>query len=189
MKSKTNHHRPRAFSLVELLIVIAVIGVIASIAIPAMSGLYGKSDAAKVKRNAQEIASTFASAKAAGNALVFVNKADAIASVTEAPGLNGKGVFATSSFSSPMSGSDALAAELYLRYDSAAGVLEYIPDGVPMSQYTSFEQWDAARNAAMSQFFQQNPGASEQLISEFYQGWMAANPPPSNGPPSQGAVL
>lgn len=184
MKSKTRHHRLRAFSLVELLIVIAVIGVIASIAIPAMSGLYGKSDAAKIKRNAQEIASTFASAKAAGNSSSFANKAEAIASVTEAPGLTGKGVFATSNFSSPMSGGDAEAAEMYLRYDAAAGVLEYIPDGVT-SQYSTMDQWYAAMNSAMNGFMQQNPGAPPGVISSFQQSWVAANPPPSNEPPPQ----
>ena len=189
MKSKTTHRRRGAFSLVELLIVITIIGTIASIAVPAMSGIYSKSDAAKVKRNAQEIASTFASAKAAGNAASFADKAAAIAAVTEAPGLQGRGTFASSSFVSPMSGGEAQAAEIFLRYDAAAGMLEYLPDGVPLSQYSSFAQWDAARNAAMNQFFQQNPAASEQLISEFYQGWMAANPPPSNGPPSQAGVL
>ena len=56
----------KGFSLVELLVVIAVIGTIAAIAIPMISGVTGQAGAAKDLRNGQSVASTFASARAAG---------------------------------------------------------------------------------------------------------------------------
>lgn len=55
-----------AFSLVELLVVIAVIGAIAAIAIPALTGVLGRGEDAKTTRNAQQVVSTYAMAKAAG---------------------------------------------------------------------------------------------------------------------------
>lgn len=71
-KIKISTHR-QGFSLVELLMTIAVIGVIASIAIVALGGA---SDAAKDQRdmrNAQEIASVAAMASAAGAKFVVPN--------------------------------------------------------------------------------------------------------------------
>lgn len=56
----------RAFSLVELLVVIAVIAIIAAIAIPNIANVSQTADAAKVRRNAQTVASTYNAAVAAG---------------------------------------------------------------------------------------------------------------------------
>ena len=103
----------KGFSLVELLVVIAVIGVIAAIAIPAMSGIFGKADASKTNRNAQTIVASFNAARAAGNATTFADAAACADSVT-AGSLNGAGVFASSSFTSPMSTTEATAAKLQI---------------------------------------------------------------------------
>ncbi len=59
-------HKRNGFSLVEMLITIAVIGVIAAIAVPSISSVRKNAQASKDKRNAQELASIFEAASAAG---------------------------------------------------------------------------------------------------------------------------
>ena len=56
----------RAFSLVELLVVISVIAVIASLAIPNLQSITSQAHFAKNERNAQNIASLAGAARAAG---------------------------------------------------------------------------------------------------------------------------
>lgn len=56
----------KAFSLVELMVVIAVIGVIAAIGLPMIGPIVYSADAVKNRRNAQNIASMYNSAVAAG---------------------------------------------------------------------------------------------------------------------------
>lgn len=56
----------KGFSLVELLVVIAVIAIIAAIAIPNIAGITGAANTAKAQRNAQNLASTYNAAIAAG---------------------------------------------------------------------------------------------------------------------------
>ena len=92
----------KAFTLAELLVVIAVIGVIAAIAIPAMSGFFGQADSAKTERNAQYLVSTFNAARAAGNSMSFANATEAIEAVTTSPGIPGRGEYASSRFYVPM---------------------------------------------------------------------------------------
>lgn len=58
----------KGFSLVELLVVIAVIAIIAAIAIPNIAGITGAANTAKAQRNAQNLASTYNAAIAAGYA-------------------------------------------------------------------------------------------------------------------------
>ena len=57
----------KGFSLVELLVVIAVIAIIAAIAIPNIAGITGAANTAKSQRNAQNLASTYNAAIAAGH--------------------------------------------------------------------------------------------------------------------------
>ena len=110
MKNLINTHSKKGFSLVELLVVIAVIGVIAAIAIPAMSGIFGKADNTKSKRNAQNIVGTFNAARAAGNQFPFPDATDAISAVTTGTGLTGGGAFVTSNFVVPLSTTEVTAA-------------------------------------------------------------------------------
>jgi type IV pilus assembly protein PilA len=55
-----------AFSLVELLVVIAVIAIIAAIAIPNIANITGAASESAAQRNAQNFASVYAAAVAAG---------------------------------------------------------------------------------------------------------------------------
>ena len=67
MKIPSPPERPKGFSIIELLIVIAVIGVIAGISIRSISGMFDKGETIKNYRNAQSIVSAFNAARAAGN--------------------------------------------------------------------------------------------------------------------------
>lgn len=66
MSSQTSSASNNAFSLVELLVAIAVIAIIAAVAVPAIAGITDSAGASKDLRNAQNIASTYNAAIAAG---------------------------------------------------------------------------------------------------------------------------
>ncbi|MES2465894.1 MAG: type II secretion system protein [Verrucomicrobiota bacterium] len=121
MKNKIKTKAIKGFSLVELLVVIAVIGVIAAIAIPAMSGIFGKSESAKARRNGQAIVSTFNSARAAGNTASYANVGAAITAVTSTTGLAGAGAFTGSQFSAPMSSTESSAASTGIALSATDG--------------------------------------------------------------------
>jgi type IV pilus assembly protein PilA len=72
----------RGFSLVELLVVIAVIAIIAAIAIPNIAGITGAANTAKAQRNAQNLASTYNAAIAAGYTVSTTTVDAAIAAIT-----------------------------------------------------------------------------------------------------------
>jgi hypothetical protein len=86
-----------------------------------MSGIFGKSETAKARRNAQSIVSTFNSARAAGNTASYANAAAAITAVTSTAGLAGAGAFAGSQFSAPMSSTESTAASTGIGLSGTTG--------------------------------------------------------------------
>ncbi|MCG8601434.1 MAG: prepilin-type N-terminal cleavage/methylation domain-containing protein [Verrucomicrobiales bacterium] len=67
MKINSKNAAKAGFSLVEMLVVIAVIGIIAAIAVPNIGRINDSAKDATYRRNAQNLASVFASAQAAGH--------------------------------------------------------------------------------------------------------------------------
>ncbi len=66
MKTTLKKNVKAGFSLVEMLVVIAVIGIIAAIAVPTIGSITSQANENKAKRNAQNLASVYSSAIAAG---------------------------------------------------------------------------------------------------------------------------
>lgn len=66
MKLNTRKSNKKGFSLVEMLVVIAVIGILTAIAIPMIGRINDQAKSAKTNRNAQAVATMFSAARAAG---------------------------------------------------------------------------------------------------------------------------
>jgi len=127
IKGKSRVHA--AFSLIELLVVIAVIGIIAAIAIPNIGNLTAGADIAKNQRNAQNLASVFSAARAAGNVEPFATTTAAVDGVIA--GLAGRGSPAASFRVPNMADADRDTALPFLTLSAtdATGQLLYDPAG------------------------------------------------------------
>lgn len=139
MKLKSIPSTKAAFSLVEMLVVIAVIGIIAAIAVPNIGRINDAAKDSTYRRNAQNLASTFASAQAAGydfsktggTGATLANEAAIITAV-----INGATINNTSS---PFNGayfgvpgmkvseatSETAGAAKYITWDTTSGQLLY----------------------------------------------------------------
>lgn len=119
------------FSLVEMLVVIAVIGIIAAIAVPNIGRINDSAKEATARRNAQNIASVFASAQAAGLNFATASTApkDIASAVVTGAKVTEKGPFEDTWFGVPgLTAADQTAALVYLSYDANSGQLLYRGD-------------------------------------------------------------
>jgi prepilin-type N-terminal cleavage/methylation domain-containing protein len=129
MNTNTNHrkHKSAAFSLIELIVVVGVIGVLGSIAIANIGKLNDAGREAKDRRNAQGIASIFASAQAAGlNFYVTGDKAATIQAVVTGDTVSSDGPFKGTYFGIPgLSTGEQVFSAQFLEMDDSNSLLRY----------------------------------------------------------------
>lgn len=116
-----------AFSLVEMLVVISIIAAVSAIAIPSIGKLHESSTEAKDRRNAQNIASVFASAQAAGVDFYLTgDKTATIQAVITGAKVTDDGPFYEAFFGVPgLSSDEANLAGSYLLLDTQSRMLVY----------------------------------------------------------------
>ena len=88
-----NVRRKRAFSLIEMLTVIAIIGIITGIAVVLISGIRGKSEEATAKRHAQIVAAMAGQALHAGDTQLLEAGSKEAALKLLSIGVTGEGTF------------------------------------------------------------------------------------------------
>lgn len=119
----------QGFSLVEMLVVIAVIGIMAAIAVPNFGRVNEASNEAKDKRNAQNLAAIFHSGEGAGLNLEGADL-DSTIDLVVAGGTVTEGVFAGQFFGlMGLSSEEQDKAAQYLDYSN--GALQYIGSNAP----------------------------------------------------------
>jgi prepilin-type N-terminal cleavage/methylation domain-containing protein len=120
------------FSLVELLVALAVIGVIAGLAMPSIAGVVAGGRSAKEKRQAQSVALTFAAARSAGAHFPVATREGIVDALTTPGGVQGSGVLADVSFSVPVAASEQSAVRsspclVDKRLQDGSMILEFHP--------------------------------------------------------------
>lgn len=123
MKTISPSKKTSGFGLNEVLVVIAIIGIIASMAIPAFAGLLDRGQDAKDLRNAHSLVTTFSAARSAGAKFTTLNKqavCEALTGNANAQPVRGCGMFSTANFQVAMSPVELDRALAYLQ-ESGAG--------------------------------------------------------------------
>ena len=87
------------FGLTEVLMVVAILGVITALALPALAGVLQGGRSAKSKQQAQTIAQTFAAAEAVGAVFAVSSREGVVDALTRPEGVTGVGIFENVIFS------------------------------------------------------------------------------------------
>ncbi|MFT4548666.1 MAG: prepilin-type N-terminal cleavage/methylation domain-containing protein [Verrucomicrobiales bacterium] len=124
---QTNTNRNKhGFSLVEMLVVIAILGIITAIAVPMVASATERAGEASHHRNAQILATMATNAMAAGN--LTIPDAGTVEEVVNLliEGVSGTGVFDTTDFQvNILKDAERLAALELLVWEG--GTLQYVP--------------------------------------------------------------
>ncbi len=121
------------FSLVELVVVVAIIGVIVAVAIPSLSNMSGSAKKASSQRNAQHVVTIYEAGAAAGIKWSGSDRNSKISAVV-AGAHPDDGPFAGKTFTVPnIAGTDLTNTYPYIGFDTASGDLFYDEAGAQSS--------------------------------------------------------
>ena len=95
----SDRHKKAGFGLTEVLMVVAILGVITALALPSLAGVLQGGRSAKAKQQAQAIAQTYAAAEAVGAVFAIQSREGVVDALTRPQGVAGIGIFENVIFS------------------------------------------------------------------------------------------